>query len=763
MWPMFTIIVICLLPNNVLGSCNRIPVHASGERSSVDDNFKILIDGNPTTYIPDHKYNVSLSCPHNLKFISFTLVVEIEDDVLHESDLDRTGHFELFNDADTKFSLGCDNMVENTNSNPKNRIQVSWVAPKLTESGCVLIKAAVLQHRDVWFIDDGFLTKRICPEEIDELNSSTPPLKYCCVCDEAKYEIILERKWARNTHAKHFPGESLHARLGVMIGASHSFNYRYWTYGGRASQGLRALAEHGATRALEQEIRAKAQNGHVRTIIKAPGVSNRLSTGITLANARVDSQHHQISVVSKIDPSPDWIIGVAGLELCLSNCTWVERKELNLYPWDIGTDSGPSYVSADQPQVPPDVIRRITSSHPNDYRSPFFDETGAPMKPLARLYLIRKKLYTKECNFVSPGKPLECATHPWSAWSNCSMLCGPGFTRRVRSYKSPALAANYNCTDVTLEEVHQCQGNNCGKKFEDVDYDRIEGVAAECELTIWSNWSSCSKSCGKGFTTRTRDFRNAHARANCLVGVTLPLMEKMECTGTKCGGTIPGNFYVPDYMNNLPEQQLFEKAIEAGYEGIESTNKYNTNLERPQFETHSSSQAKPFAGNLPKHTSYNDFDLVAPSQYPPTSTIPELVDEFKGLTVSGVDATPYNIVQDYCFAKPFAATRPCMADPLIVRNYWFYDHEDHECKIFTTDNCDENQNRFRTVEACEGTCLYPLTNRELVEDASLTAKDRFNRNQAKASEQQDIADPPSKPALAPLNLTSASTSRVSPT
>lgn len=83
----------------------------------------------------------------------------------------------------------------------------------------------------------------------------------------------------------------------------------------------------------------------MRTIIKAPGVAYRKNTvGTTLANVRVDQQHHVISLVSKIEPSPDWILGVAGLELCLENCTWISEKVLNLYPWDIGTDAGPSYM-----------------------------------------------------------------------------------------------------------------------------------------------------------------------------------------------------------------------------------------------------------------------------------------------------------------------------------------------------------------------------------------------------------------------------------
>lgn len=44
-----------------------------------------------------------------------------------------------------------------------------------------------------------------------------------------------------------------------------------------------------------------------------------------------------------IDPSPDWIVGVSGLELCLDNCSWIEHKELNLYPYDVGTDDGITY------------------------------------------------------------------------------------------------------------------------------------------------------------------------------------------------------------------------------------------------------------------------------------------------------------------------------------------------------------------------------------------------------------------------------------
>lgn len=43
-------------------------------------------------------------------------------------------------------------------------------------------------------------------------------------------------------------------------------------------------------------------------------------------------------------PTPDWIVGVSGLNLCNWDCTWAEEKIIDLYPWDAGTDSGITYM-----------------------------------------------------------------------------------------------------------------------------------------------------------------------------------------------------------------------------------------------------------------------------------------------------------------------------------------------------------------------------------------------------------------------------------
>ena len=61
-----------------------------------------------------------------------------------------------------------------------------------------------------------------------------------------------------------------------------------------------------------------------------------------------------------IAPSPDWFVGVSGLSLLVDG-VWVEQRVVELYPYDAGTDGGTSYTSANEPTVPPEEIRRISS------------------------------------------------------------------------------------------------------------------------------------------------------------------------------------------------------------------------------------------------------------------------------------------------------------------------------------------------------------------------------------------------------------------
>lgn len=63
----------------------------------------------------------------------------------------------------------------------------------------------------------------------------------------------------------------------------------------------------------------------------------------TYAFFRTDKVNHLFTVAVALHPSPDWFLGVTRFELCQEDNTWLPERELDLYPWDAGTDSGVSY------------------------------------------------------------------------------------------------------------------------------------------------------------------------------------------------------------------------------------------------------------------------------------------------------------------------------------------------------------------------------------------------------------------------------------
>lgn len=68
--------------------------------------------------------------------------------------------------------------------------KVYWTAPP-EGSGCVALKATVVESRENWFSEDGQLTKVLCEDsEIDE-NVKPPLVDKCCACSEAKYEVKI--------------------------------------------------------------------------------------------------------------------------------------------------------------------------------------------------------------------------------------------------------------------------------------------------------------------------------------------------------------------------------------------------------------------------------------------------------------------------------------------------------------------------------------------------------------------------------------------
>lgn len=388
MKPLLVISLFNLIPLTL--SCTLISPGA--RKQSGDGGFEILISGSPDKYLSDTSYTIKLTSEDRRTFHKFKLFV---DSSTSSSDSDSAkysnpGALQLVPNALlTEFDADCSNTISEGFDGDKTEIQVLWLAPP-SGNGCVQFKANVLVYNNLYSI-----AREIC-EYVEEKE-----VKYmdCCACDEARYKFIFEGLWRNETHPKDFPKSLWLTHFSDVVGGTHGRNFSFWGEGQFATPGLKQLAEWGATRIIDSELRSKSR--HFRSLVKASGLWYPGVNANTSSTFRVDKRRNLISLVSMLGPSPDWLVGVSGLNLCLPSCSWVENQVIDLYPYDAGTDNGVSYMSINIPAVPQEKIHKITPMYPEDDRAPFYDPVNNFMRPLARLYITRDKVIKKSCDDMS--------------------------------------------------------------------------------------------------------------------------------------------------------------------------------------------------------------------------------------------------------------------------------------------------------------------------------------------------------------------------
>ena len=174
----------------------------------------------------------------------------------------------------------------------------------------------------------------------------------------ATYRVVFEATWSASTHPTNFPGG---AHFSPLIGAVHNDSVTFWARDGAASPGIESMAETGGTSALAAEIRAQVPGGAL-AVINGSGIRSPGSTTIQAITLREDFP--RVTLVTMIAPSPDWFVGVSGLSLRDDEGNWVGEREVILYPYDAGTDSGPNYTSANDDTQPKEPIRSVRGEHP---------------------------------------------------------------------------------------------------------------------------------------------------------------------------------------------------------------------------------------------------------------------------------------------------------------------------------------------------------------------------------------------------------------
>ncbi len=168
-----------------------------------------------------------------------------------------------------------------------------------------------------------------------------------------EYEVTFDAVWSSATHPESFPPSP---HFSGLIGGTHNQEVSFWELGGIATPGIESMAETGGKSSLRNEVNSAISAGYAAAVISGGGISR--SPGSVSTTFDIDRTHSLVTLVSMIAPSPDWFVGVSGLEL-YNGRHWEAEIMVPLDPYDAGTDSGANYTSANadtNPQEPIAVI-----------------------------------------------------------------------------------------------------------------------------------------------------------------------------------------------------------------------------------------------------------------------------------------------------------------------------------------------------------------------------------------------------------------------
>ncbi|XP_026732554.1 spondin-1-like isoform X2 [Trichoplusia ni] len=479
MFSFYYLFILCfysLLHNALSFRCDRKPYGSNTLSSEPDGRFKLEVLGaENNAYIPEQLYIVQLKeTDDESSFTSF--MISAEGDVKQDPKNPRRlvplypGELRPQSTGTAKFSDRCLYSVEQAMSSHKTSVEVYWQAPS-SGNGCVTLRAMVAVNNEVWFEDGGPLTQKLC-EDMRQPDDVAPQLNYeCGVCDEAKYELTFTGIWSRNTHPYLYPENDWVPKYSDLVGASHNADYILWMPGTLASDGFKDLAEHANSSSLEAEIREKIGDG-VRTLIKGKGHGYRKMNVPTYSFFRADKENHLFSAAVAFHPSPDWFLGVTRFDLCTEDNTWLVERELNLYPWDAGTDSGISYESPNIQTFPQDAVARVQMSS-YDKNSPFYEVDIKDMHPFGKFHIKLIRTYHRECEEEEPTEEPPATEAPETSQESAETSEETNPEPAAPSSEAPTVT---NPQPTPAEEI----------------------PASVCPMSPWQEWSSCDGECEDG-------------------------------------------------------------------------------------------------------------------------------------------------------------------------------------------------------------------------------------------------------------------------
>ena len=162
----------------------------------------------------------------------------------------------------------------------------------------------------------------------------------------AKYKVTFNFKWNAQDFPTDYPSS---AHFSKLIGWSHKPSSEFFKVGSIASEGIKNMAEIGATTALSDEFSSKIEAGEGLKSV----VGNGLGSGVGALSVTLDvnEKFSSITLATMLAPSPDWYVAIINQNL-LENGEFVDEKTVDALTYDAGTDSGVTFTSSNKPTNP---------------------------------------------------------------------------------------------------------------------------------------------------------------------------------------------------------------------------------------------------------------------------------------------------------------------------------------------------------------------------------------------------------------------------
>ena len=179
----------------------------------------------------------------------------------------------------------------------------------------------------------------------DNSNSSSTQL----ASETITYQVTFNVNWSQETHAASLPPNP---HMSPMVVVAHASEDELFKSGDEANNAIEQVAETGATSLIKEELENKLASDQIFDFkigkrVDAPGSDN--------VEITVNQSVAYLSFISMIAPSPDWIVGLANIEL-LENGEFINTKTIDVRTYDAGTDSGTTFTAEDTDTQPRELI-----------------------------------------------------------------------------------------------------------------------------------------------------------------------------------------------------------------------------------------------------------------------------------------------------------------------------------------------------------------------------------------------------------------------